>query len=253
MRSLKIIMFRDTDKPYTVILPSSLIVGVCFGVFALITLLSFSVMGNVMMVKQDSKYVTLAQDNATPAEQVADQQPVQAEEQQNESPEPAVETAEEIPEEATDAGETTTAEEILAEEPPVEELIQHEPAPYASYVADGSQVQAVIIGNIVNGNSQVTVRLRVEKLANRGALYSGYLVMALVDEDGNLGGAYPTRINTSGQEILNPQRGEPFRIRQSREVTAPINKRNGVQYQGVVIYIYDNETNELVWREMLEL
>ena len=243
MRSLKVIVFRDTDKPYTIILSSTLIVSVMFVAVALISLLTFSVLGNIMLLAETGNGVVPAETAELTGEQ--ETEPAVTEP-------PAEDNAAEDTEQAA-AGEETT-EEQAGEEEAVEEPLEYESYSEAleDYMAPGGDFITVIQSGPTVSNGTVRYVIKVEKSEGQlGVDGSGRFIAALVRSDGQLGPTFPTGIRTDGQEILNPRNGELFRIRYRRDIRVEFAAADLEDYSALALFIYDaNDDSQLLWRKI---
>ena len=243
MRSLKVIVFRDTDKPYTIILSSTLIVSVLFLAVALISLLTFSVLGNIMLVAETGN-------GAHPAESVAGTTEQESEAAQTEPP--VEDNAEEAAEQAS-AGEETTEGES-AEEEPTEDLLDYDSyaAPMEDFASPVGEFITLVQSGPTVANGTVRYVIRVEKTQERlGVDGSGRFVAALVRDDGMLGPTFPTAIRSDGQEIVNPSSGELFRIRYRRDIRVEFAAADLEDYSAIALFIFEaNDNSQLLWRKI---
>lgn len=256
MRSLKIIIFRDTDKPYTMILSSSLIIGLAFGSIAVLSLFTFSVMSNVMLVTNGHQQTVAVEESQTaaamPEESVEDKsggedldkQPDQtatsgAEEDDTPQPEPEEsdeQTAEEMQPIQEETSETTAAEDVITQ------------------FNENADVEVILYNDIELRSSSIYVPLRVRKSAEPGVTARGRFIAALVHKDGSLGPSYPEVIQFDGTDPLNPQRGTPFRIQYMRDYDDVIfTTINPDDYTGIAVFLYDQNGSQLIWRSVMPI
>lgn len=252
MRSLKIIVFRDTDKPYTMIISSKVLIGITFGLVALISLLAFSVMGNVMLwndnvLAENPPVVeadTTSANDEVPAEN--DQQNVQgndAEENgtENNSSESVEEDNGGYDYEETDNGESEVPETF-------DEMVDN---PYMA--PGGSAHEAVMLGGPIVSSNSVQVNLEVRKRTELGIRAGGRLVAALVDSEGNVGSSLPRSIQYDGLQITNPERGTRFEIARRNTYNLDFQNVDTSQYSYLALFIYDELGTQLLWRNIIPL
>ena len=267
MRSLKIIIFRDTDKPYTMILSPKVLIGTSFSIVALFSLLTFSVMSNVM-------FVTSANIQQSPNPEV---QGIFADNQDKPDNENADDLKEETKtepsgEEATSAENQLPADENQGdpvnkenqEETPVEELAENEPVVEEQNIPTelgatsmepvnltSAEMEVAVVNGITVGDSSIRLTAQVRKRTNRGVSSRGRFVAALLRNDGTLSNTFPVNIRTEGTEILNPEKGDSFRIKYSRDYDVRFNNIRPEEYSSIVLMIYDQENLDLIWRNVV--
>lgn len=269
MRSLKIIIFRDTDKPYTIIIPSSILVTMAFIVLATFTLLTFSLVGNVMLYartadkdpvavqqqEQDSPQeneLLYGEDQESPAgEETGDTGTVDDSQAETEEDLLAsLDIVEEEPEGETPAGE---GEDVLQGETEVAGTATGF-SPEAFEIVDPmASAEAVLIEDPLVSQNSVSLRIQVTKFEDSGVVYRGKFVAALADEEGNVHATYPRGAEIEDGVVLNPEDGNTFRIRYRRNYSLTLSKQAGVDYGYVLLFIYDNDTNQLHWRKAIPL
>jgi hypothetical protein len=238
MRSLKVIIFRDTDKPYTIIISSSLIVLVTFSIISLVSLLTFSVLGNMMLLGQAQAVVTAQVEQSAaggPAKEGL--QPTQEETGITEG-------------EGAGASENTAETAAATEQPPAEE--EENSVPFEDYAAPDSQFQTQLLsGPAVSGNS-IRFTVRVEKIADKlGVNSSGKFVAALITTDGRIGPTFPADIQTNGDEIINPENGILFRISYRKDTGVEFNGVNLADYSALALFVFENEAPyRVLWRKI---
>lgn len=274
MRSLKIIIFRDTDKPYTMILSPKILIGTSFSIIALFSLLTFSVMSNVMFVTnanssgpQQNGVQGIFADNKNNDEnmdRVEEKDPEQplaednlpAEENDNPELPPADEnTTGEQPaaKDASNPVEENVSRDTVEDKPAIEEPAVQDgnDAEVSPLKLDNGEMEVALLSNpAVTGNS-IRVKAQVRKTTNRGVATRGRFVAALLDNFGNLGGAFPVSVRTEGNEILNPEKGDSFRIKYSRDYDIRFDNINPEDYASIVLMIYDQDSLNLIWRDVL--
>ncbi len=234
MRSLKVIIFRDTDKPYTIILTSSLIVLVAFSTIALVSLLTFSVLGNIMLVGEAQAGNGEEPQMVAAGEQLStDQGPDQSEDSTEEVESHAVE---ETPSETTEeaGGEIESAallEDWAAPDSPFLTILMNGPA-----VTDG----------------RIRYTVRVEKVPDQlGNASSGRFVAALITRDGRIGPKYPVGMESDSYEILNPGDALLFRISYRRDITVEFVGADLEDYDALALFVFEvNDPNRLLWRKI---
>lgn len=240
MRSLKIIFFRDTDKPYTVILSSKVLIGISFSVIALISLLTFSIMSNVLILTEESAIGNEGElEQMTDSLREPDVRTAPAEENSGEGQSTA---AEDINRESQEAESSDEAPETEAEEPASRDL-ENWSAPECPFTVS-------VIGSPALGQSSVSIRTLVGKIVEAGRRESGRYVAVLANESGELGPTYPSGIAIDGYDIVNPERGRLFTIANSIEISLDFSGVNVEDYESLVIFIYDEETKGLLWKSV---
>jgi hypothetical protein len=235
MKSLKVIIFRDTDKPYTIIISSSLIVLVTFSIVALVSLLTFSVLGNVMLIGQ--------------AETVESNQPAAADIQKpSESAEQV--TKDTGPGEGEGSSEETGASAAESEQSAGGE--EETPVYFEDYSAPGSPfITQVVSGPAVAGNS-LRYTIRVEKTADKlGINAGGKFIAALITSDGRIGPTFPTDVQSNGDEIINPENGILFRISYRRDIGVEFAGVKLEDYTALALFVFEtNAPNRMLWRKI---
>lgn len=252
MRSLKIIIFRDTDKPYTMIISSRVIIGLTFGLVALIWLLGFSVMGNFML--WNAGVLAEALPTQTMNEAGVSVEPLQDDSQQGGQQEEATEedsgqdSAQGIAEESTESG--FEGSEDNSEELPgsFAEMIDN---PYM--IPGGSAHDIVLLGEPLVLNNSVQVRLEVRKRTELGIRAGGRLITALVDVDGNVGSSLPRSIVYEGMQITNPERGTRFIIARRNTYNLEFQSVDTLRFNYLALFIYDEQGTLLQWRNIIPL
>jgi hypothetical protein len=269
MRSLKIIVFRDTDKPYTMIISPKVLIGTAFSIVALFSLLSFSVMSNVMFVtsansqqQQNPEVQGIFADNENREEIKPEDNAEESNPLNNDQDDPMAGDQEDPVEENNEA---LPAEEQSQEEPSAEDPVDNQqPAEEentpevntASSVLEPlnlttSEMEVAILNGVTVGNSSISVKAQVRKRLNRGVSSRGRFVAALLNNDGSLSETFPANIRSEGTEILNPEKGDSFRIRYSRDYDVRFNNIRPGNYSSIVLMIYDQENLELIWRDVV--
>ena len=236
MRSLKVIIFRDTDKPYTIILSSSLIVLVVFSVIALVSLLTFSILGNMMLVDQaeagESRVPPLVE-----GEQLATHQgPDQSDNSAEAAEQPAIEDeTEDTAEVAGDAGELLEPAEALED-----------------WAASDSPFLTILVRGPAVTDGRIRYSVRVEKVPDQlGSSSSGKFVAALVTHDGRIGPKYPSDVESDAYDILNPDEGLLFRISYRRDISVEFVGADLDDYAALALFVFDiDDPNRLLWRKI---
>jgi hypothetical protein len=259
MRSLKIIIFRDTDKPYTIIIPSYVLVTGAFLVISIFTLLAFSLVGNVMLYADivDQRSVTsqyasadVGEETVTQAEDKPDQSNA---DDQTDSPEDVQLPLEERPvvTDTVDSGTSETTEEE-SENLDSEQLPAFSPGEF-DYVDPSASVEAIILDDLLVTDQAVQFRAQVRKTDEMGVPYQGEFIAALADSEGKVDSVFPSRVNISEGEVSSPGDGNTFRISYRRNYNISLTKTPGTEYAWVLLYIYDNDTKELHWKKAIPI
>lgn len=228
MRSLKIILFRDTDKPYTMIIPASLIVAVSFSLIALVSLLTFSIMGNVMLfnfggVKEAGSQTAAAADEVYEGEENAEPGPADTDDTQA----------------STDTGEVEPESQGWEE-------INAETNKFDVEVAQGP--------NIANGRIVLRVLIAVKSEHQvDGVRHSGRYVMALLNKENQVVQTFPEAISIENREVQNPDRGFSFTIGNRQFYEGGFQADDLEVYSSIVFFIFDDESSELVYRGVVPI
>lgn len=233
MRSLKIIIFRDTDKPYTMILSAPLLVGISFGVLALVSLLTFSVMSNVMLYAQASDGIT-STSSAPPA---------------------ATDTPEDSGDNPEDPLlESQSGEEIAEDQPATETPIPVEVEPQLTdYQPETGELEVTAMDAPVIGQSAISIRALVNKRVNPGASAQGRFIAFLIDRDGNIGPSFPAGVSVSGDTYQGVESISSFRIGYRRPYDVRFANINPDEFESIALCIFDYDSNLLTWRTIVPL
>jgi hypothetical protein len=273
MRSLKIIIFRDTDKPYTIIIPSSILVTASFLVIATFTLLVFSLMGNVILYARtmDQNQQTAMVQNEDIAEKQeepgdstktatdpidvssdnpADNQFVSGSQQVDAKPVEDDSVDQQPVQEDALASETTTPNSLEEDGEGTEAGFS---AQQFDFVSPTATADAQLLDEPTVTDETVRFRAEVKKFQQAGVEYRGKFVAALADRAGNIYARYPSSAQIEENDVVDPDRGNSFRIRHRRNYTVTLQKEPGVEYAYIMIFIYDNDTNALHWRKAIPL
>lgn len=239
MRSLKIIIFRDTDKPYTMILSPSLLAGVAFSAIAVFSLLVFSVLGNLILFSEEDAIASPTKSAA--GEEASGQHP---------------ETGDRPGGPASDGGDGTEGGSAADGEFAIDsgtseiegdgdsaELI-------APWTPSDSPYTVFLLGQPEISGDEIAIRTRVEKTVDLGVSVSGYFVAALITDDNQIGPVYPERVQIEGTEVINPERGSQFRIRYRKDDIIRFSGIDAKRYTALVFYLFDEETKQLQWRNI---
>lgn len=238
MRSLKIIVFRDTDKPYTMILSAPLLVGISFGILALGALLTFSVMSNVMLYAQAGEMA------------VAPAEPALTESGQQVTEDPGVTdlTSEEITEQPADQTEENPVTEEPAETPAAEQ-----PPVLADLHPQDGELEISPLESPVIGTSSITLRALLSKRINPGVSARGRFVAFLVDRGGNFGPSYPAGVTVQGDSYSGLEATSNFRISYRRGYEVRFNNIDPSAYVSIALCIFEFDTHQLLWRTIVPL
>jgi hypothetical protein len=247
MRSLKIIVFRDTDKPYTMILPAALIIGLVFGIVALASLFTFSVMSNVMLMADNSAHA--ANDSGqTAVIPVAGQEDTEETDSEGSLTEEAEKTREHE-QIAENLVEDDNVESLTAEgEPEDAEIVSITPL-----MLEDSSVEAILLTSPEIGEDYISISAQVQKRLDLGTSERGKFIVALLSHEGQLGPAYPDTVQMEGHNIITPEQGNDFRISYRRSYDIRFPNIDPEQYSALVLYIYDQEATRLQWRNIISL
>jgi len=273
MKSLKIIIFRDTDKPYTIIIPSTVLVAVAFVALALVTMLSFSLISNVLLYAKtkDQPQIQLAS-QTTPDQQditaqdmddpIADENDAQ---QSTDNDALDVDNGEVIstPDDAAD-GDTsqedvdqpeTMVDDNTQTDTPVENTVE-QPMRAESYAltAVGANVRADVNGNIVNRENSVVLNAQVAKINPSNSAFTGRFIVAITDAQGNGGSTYPEGLVVSDGRVETPQRGTTFSIRRLRNYNSiQLPKQASIENAFIMLFVYTEDGSKLLWRKAVPL
>jgi hypothetical protein len=266
MRSLKIIIFRDTDKPYTMILSSGLLIGLSFGLIALLSLFTFSVLSNVMLYSGEPGSGGPQQAAITPAETPTQQneqgedigeQQGNAAEQGGEDDQQAADTGEEQTGDEQQSGDEQTADTGEGEaEIPVETIEETAGEPSSGlqpFNPATAATEVVLERGPTLSSREITFTAQVRKRREEGIRVQGRFVAALVDRSGEFGPVYPGGINIEDGRVMNPQRGNSFSIAHRRNIAVSFNDIDPTDYAQLVLMIFDDDTGELQWRSIVPL
>jgi len=247
MRSLKVIIFRDTDKPYTIIVSSAVIVFLVSSAIILVSLLTFSFLGNIMLVGQPAP--------ADGGQQFASGEIPEsgggAEEPSDGGEEQGVDTESGAEPMVGEAGSETDQQEesVAAGAQP-----DAEPSPdrLEDWAAPNSPFITILLDGPTVLNNRIRYRVRVEKAASQlGINASGRFVAALVRNDGRIGPTFPADIVTEGLEITNPRAGLLFRIAYRRDISVEFGDANLEDFSALALFVFDsNETKQLLWQKL---
>lgn len=236
MRSLKVIIFRDTDKPYTLILSPALMIALSFSLVAITSLLTFSAISNVLLLSEDT---AAGSDRSAAA---ADREAAVAEGAEVSS------TAESDATPAETYEGVAEPEESASALPAVENNLE-------SWAADDCMFSVQVIGGPDFEAGEVSLDTRVSKDVDRGRTGSGRYVAALVTGDGLLEPVFPAEgmVRAEGGRIVNPEDGELFRIAYSRDISFSFAAADVEQHAALAIFLFDEETRRLLCRTIVEL
>jgi hypothetical protein len=234
MRSLKIIVFRDTDKPYTVIIPSSLLVLTAFVTVALVSLLTYSVIANALLAGGMAAVPTASE---PAAEEGGELVPVE---------EPAGE-------ESGTTGRTAQAQEGV-ESGTASEQTQplEEKQPWEAFEAADNPFTVNALGGPagVGGGVQLQLDIRVKDRFRDGQLKNGRYIVALLDEDMIVGAVYPESARIESEAAVSPLSGASFSIRTGNIYQARFQGADLSNYAAYVVLVYREETQELLWKSL---
>jgi len=276
MKSLKIIIFRDTDKPYTIIIPSTVLVAVTFIALALVTVLSFSLISNVLLYAktkgepqlQMASQSTVDQQQLQANQEAVDLDPAGEQQQNdnssddgNESDIATIDDPGDLVENVTDADQTDVSQvntsDSDGEQPDAEgENATQQPLSAESYALSepGANVQAEINGNIINRSNSVAFNAQVAKVNPSSTAFTGRFVVALTDAQGNGGSTYPEGLVVTGGKVETPQRGTTFSIRRLRNYNSiQLPKQSSVESVYIMLFVYTEDGSELLWRKAVPL
>lgn len=280
MQSLKIIIFRDTDKPYTMIISSGILIGIAFSLIALMSLFTFSVMSNVMFYKNGQPEPMMLAAANNQQEGNTDQEPLseaipeegnnteddaaaaegtESSGEDGSSDDPAYENpvGVEEDEQASNTGEEAPEGEIEntteAEYPDPSNSSLNTLSNIAPYMPADSEVEAFLLQDAQLGTSSIRVRVQVQKRTNLGQRYRGRFCAALIDNEGNIGPTYPNQVNIEGNDVLNPDKANTFRIAYRRNYDIPFSNVDPQEYSAIVFYLFDEQTKTLQWRNSVPL
>jgi len=240
MRSLKVIIFRDTDKPYTLILSPALMIALSFSLVAITSLLTFSVISNVLLLSEDT--AAGSDRSAAAADRTGRDEAAVAEGAEvSGTAEPDATPAE------THEG-VAEPEESTSELPAAENNLE-------PWIADDCMFSVQVIGGPDFEAGEVSIDTRVSKEVDRGRVGSGRYVAALVTSDGLLEPVFPTEgmVRAEGSRIVNPEDGELFRIAYSRDISFSFAAGDAEQHTTLAIFLFDAETRRLLCRTIIEL
>lgn len=270
MRSLKIIIFRDTDKPYTIIIPSTVLVTLAFAVIGIFTLLTFSLAGNVMLyaenIDHEERIEQFAANSAAEEELKPEedrQTPAESEGQQQENGLNEVEqTAGEILDDVNTEEQQPSAEDgngsaAAQLEQPVETENTETPEAFTAASFDlaeqTAEAEAILIGDAVVNQNSVSVVVQVRKIRDEGVEFNGKFIAGLADVRGEVFATYPRSVNLDQNQVLNPDNGNTFRIRHRRNYNLTIPTGQGEEPAYLMLYIFNADTGQLQWRRAIAL